>query len=102
MTAYVGVNVAEVDGLASPTIVPAATSIAAFVGVTERGPLNTSVRVSDLDAFAARFGHLIATGYLGYAIEGFFANGGREAHVCRVAGAASVAASLALNNRAAV
>jgi phage tail sheath protein FI len=101
MSAYVGVNVVEVDGLASPTIVPAATSIAAFVGVTERGPLNTSVRVSDLDAFAARFGGLIATGYLGYAIQGFFLNGGREAHVCRIAGAASVPAALNLNNRAA-
>jgi phage tail sheath protein FI len=102
MSTYVGVNVVEVDGLASPTIVPAATSIAAFVGVTERGPLNTPVRVSDLDAFEARFGGLIATGYIGYAIRGFFGNGGREAHVCRVAGAASATASLPLNNRAAV
>jgi phage tail sheath protein FI len=101
MSAYVGVNVEEVDGLASPTIVPAATSIAAFIGVTERGPLNTPVRVSDLDAFAARFGSVIATGYLGYAVTGFFGNGGREAHVCRIAGGASAAARLDLNNRAA-
>ena len=56
MSAYVGVNVVEVDGVASPTIVPAATSIAALIGVTERGPLNTPVRVSDLATFAARFG----------------------------------------------
>ena len=101
MSAYVGVNVAEVDGPASPTIVPAATSIAAFVGVTERGPLNQSVRISDLDAFQARFGGVVASGYLGYAIQGFFRNGGREAHVCRVAGAARAAATLPLNDRAA-
>jgi phage tail sheath protein FI len=99
MSAYVGVNVVEVDGVASPTIVPAATSIAALIGVTERGPLNAPVRVSDLDTFAARFGGVIATGYVGYAIEGFFKNGGREAHVCRIAGTASAAAFVLLNNR---
>jgi phage tail sheath protein FI len=99
MSTYVGVNVVEVDGLASPTIVPAATSVAAFVGVTERGPLNAPVRVSDADAFEARFGAVIATGYLGYALQGFFGNGGREAHICRVAGSAAASASVALDDR---
>jgi phage tail sheath protein FI len=99
MSTYVGVNVVEVDGLASPTIVPAATSVAAFVGVTERGPVNAPVRVSDADAFEARFGAVIATGYLGYAVQGFFGNGGREAHVCRIAGSAAADASVALNDR---
>ena len=100
MTTYVGVNVVEVDGIGSPTIVPATTSVAGFVGVTERGPLNTSVTVTDLDTFAARFGNVIATGYLAYAVQGFFLNGGREAHICRVAGSGTTAASLAVNNRA--
>jgi phage tail sheath protein FI len=99
MSTYVGVNVVEVDGLASPTIVPAATSVAAFVGVTERGPLNTPVRVSDPDAFGSRFGAVIANGYLGYAVQGFFGNGGREALICRVAGSAAATASVALDDR---
>jgi hypothetical protein len=99
MSTFVGVNVAEVDGLASPTIQPAATSVAAFVGVTERGPLNTSVRVSDVDAFEARFGGHVASALLAYAMQGFFSNGGREAHVCRVAGTAAAPATLTLNNR---
>jgi hypothetical protein len=99
MSTYVGINVVEVDGLASPTIVPAATSVAAFLGVTERGPLNAPVRVSDPDAFETRFGGLVATGYLGYAVQGFFGNGGREAHICRIAGGAATTASARLDDR---
>lgn len=99
MSTYVGVNVVEVVGLASPTIVPAATSVAAFVGVTERGPLNAPVRVSDADAFEARFGATVTSGYLGYAVQGFFGNGGREAHICRIAGSAAATASVRLEDR---
>jgi len=99
MSTYVGVNVVEVDGLASPTIVPAATSVAAFIGVTERGPVNAPVRVSDADEFETRFGGVIATGYVGYAVRGFFGNGGREAHICRIAGNAAATASAALEDR---
>lgn len=99
MSAYVGINVVEVDGPASPTIVPAPTSVAGFVGVTERGPLNTPIRVTDPGEFEAHFGGHIANGYLAYAIAGFFLNGGREAHVCRVAGSAGSPAGVNLNDR---
>lgn len=100
MSTYVGVNVAEVDGTASPAIVPAPTSVAAFVGIAERGPLNVPVRVSDADGYAARFGGPISGGYLGYAVAGFFANGGREAYVCRIAGAATKPSMVTLDDRA--
>jgi phage tail sheath protein FI len=44
MTLNVGVNVIEVDGRASPTIQAAPTSVAAFIGLAERGAPNRPVR----------------------------------------------------------
>jgi phage tail sheath protein FI len=98
MALNVGINVQEVDGRAVPAIPAAATSVAAFVGVTDRGVPNRPVRVTSLAQFRDRFGGFVSTGYVGYAIEGFFLNGGREAYVARVTGAGSVPASVILTN----
>jgi uncharacterized protein len=95
----VGVSVSEVDGRASPAIQPAPTSVAAFSGMTERGVPNSPVRISDLKQFQTQFGNHLAGGLLAYAVEGFFLNGGREAYVNRVVGAASAAASVNLLDR---
>lgn len=100
MALHVGVNVVEVDGRASPAIQPAATSIAAFLGLTERGVPDRPVRVTSLEQVRDRFGAARADAYLALAVEGFFLNGGREAHLCRVVGAGSAAASTTLNNGA--
>jgi hypothetical protein len=102
MALDVGINVREVDGRAVPAIPAAATSVAAFVGVTDRGVPNRPVRVTNLAQFYDRFGGFVSTGYVGYAIEGFFLNGGREAYVSRVIGAGSVPASATLTNADAV
>jgi uncharacterized protein len=61
--------------------------IAGFVGIAERGPLNQPVRVESWNAFTSTFGAHIAAGYLAYAVEAFFANGGRTCWVVRVADA---------------
>lgn len=100
MAVNVGINVIEVDGRASPTIAAAATSVAAFVGRTERGIPNRPVRVTDAQQFSDRFGGYLADGYLAYAVNGFFLNGGREAYINRVSGAGSAAAAVTLLNRA--
>src|SRR5262245_5672618 len=100
MPLQVGVNVTEVDGRASPVLQAAPTSVAAFVGRTRRGVPNQAVRVTSLDQFAARFGGHHPDGYLPQAVTGFFLNGGREAHIVRVTGAGSSAASATLNDRA--
>ena len=100
MALDVGVNVLEVDGRAVPAIAAAPTSVAAFIGVTDRGVPNRSVRVTSTAQFRERFGSAVNTGYAAYAIEGFFLNGGREAYVSRVVGAGSVPASVTLNNTA--
>jgi phage tail sheath protein FI len=99
MALDVGINVVEVDGKSSPTIQGAPTSVAAFIGVTERGVPNLPVRLATLDQFRSRFGANRADAYLAYAIEGFFLNGGVEAYVNRVVGAGSVPASATLSNR---
>jgi phage tail sheath protein FI len=99
MVLNVGVNVIEVDGRASPAIQPAATSIAAFIGLTERGVPNQTVQVFGLDTFLERFGSHRADGYLAHAVEGFLQNGGAEAHVTRVVPAGSAAANRTLTDR---
>ena len=54
------------------------TSTAAFVGVTERGPILPRVVTGWLD-YQQRFGGLVppAVSYLPWAVRGFFENGGR-------------------------
>jgi Bacteriophage tail sheath protein len=59
--------------------------IAGFVGIAERGPLHQPVRAESWNAFTSVFGGHIAAGYLAYAVEAFFANGGRTCWVVRVA-----------------
>lgn len=61
------------------------TGIPGFIGMTERGPTNEPVRVTSLEDFHYTFGRLDEASYLADAIKGFFANGGRQAYVLRVA-----------------
>lgn len=78
-----GVYVEEVPRGPLP-IVPLATSVTAFVGRAERGPVNKAVAVGSEAAFEAVFGALAADSGLGYAVRAFFANGGRSAVIVRV------------------
>jgi phage tail sheath protein FI len=93
MSLNVGINVVEVDGRATPAIAAAPTSVAAFVGRTERGPVDRPVRLTSLAQFRERFGANLADGLLGYAVEGFFANGGTTAYVVRAAGGGTPAST---------
>jgi hypothetical protein len=60
------------------------TSRAAFVGRTLRGPVNRPIIVTSFAEFQHAFGGLWQPSPLGYAVEQFFDNGGREAVVVRV------------------
>lgn len=99
MARNIGVNVVEVDGRASPTIQPAATSVAAFLGITDRGVADRPVRIASYAQFEERFGGFRPDSYLAYAVQGFFLNGGREAYIVRVTGAAARPAVLSVNDR---
>jgi uncharacterized protein len=72
-----------------------ATARTAFVGRTLRGPVNRPVFIKSFAEFQHVFGGLWQPSLLGYAIEQFFENGGREALVVRVVNGAR-SASLTL------
>ena len=68
-----------------PAIEPARVDVAAFVCVTERGPLNTPVRCGSWATFQRVFGDFTQTGLGAYALKAFFDGGGQVAWVVRVA-----------------
>jgi len=61
------------------------TSIAAFVGWAAQGPTDGAQRVSSFQDFIEQFGGLDRRSLLGYSVRQFFANGGRDAYVVRLA-----------------
>ncbi|HEX7317562.1 MAG TPA: phage tail sheath C-terminal domain-containing protein [Pyrinomonadaceae bacterium] len=75
----------ERQDTASPLIGPLRTDIAGFVGIAERGPLHEAVKLESLAQFTNVFGGKVAQGYLAYAVDGFFTNGGQTCWVVRVA-----------------
>jgi hypothetical protein len=102
MATNIGVNVVEVDGLGAPSVTGAATSVAAFNILTERGIPNTPQRVTAFGQFVERFGSYFSGGEGAYLVRGFFDNGGRTAYINRVADPAATPASLTLKDGAAV
>ena len=59
------------------------TSIAAMVGVTERGPIATPTLVTSFDEFRAIFGGFTADADATLAAQGFFENGGQFLYMVR-------------------
>jgi hypothetical protein len=100
MAFNIGINVVETDGSAAPAIAGAPTSVAGLVLRSRRGPTGEAVRVSNLQQFVARFGGHDSRFVGAYCVDGFFANGGREAYVARVIGSGGAAASVTLTDRA--
>jgi hypothetical protein len=78
-----GLQVAEERG-PDQSISRLPTARTAFVGRTLRGPVNRPVFIRSFAEFQHGFGGLWQPSLLGYAIEQFFDNGGREALVVRV------------------
>lgn len=60
------------------------TSIAAMVGVTERGPVNVPTLVTSFDEYKQYFGGFTADSDVALAAQGFFENGGQFLYVVRV------------------
>lgn len=79
-----GVALERSDAARAPTVV-LRTDVAGLVGLTERGPLDTPVRVESMRQFHAHFGGFIEGGYAAWAARGFFENGGRRLWVVRAA-----------------
>ncbi|GAB3764848.1 hypothetical protein GCM10028796_20800 [Ramlibacter monticola] len=66
------------------------TSTAGFVGVTAKGVPNKATFITSWRAFVTKFGDVSRDGpYLPYAVEQFFANGGKRCYVVRALSDAS-------------
>jgi phage tail sheath protein FI len=78
-----GLQAAEERG-PDQSISPLPTARTAFVGRTLRGPVNRPVFIKSFAEFQQVFGGLWQPSLLGYAIEQYFDNGGREALIVRV------------------
>ncbi len=78
-----GVYIEEIERGPRP-IEGVATSTAAFLGETERGPTKPRL-VTSYNDYKRWFGGVFsATKYMPYAVSGFFENGGRRAFISRI------------------
>src|SRR4051812_27100067 len=78
-----GVFIEEIERGPRP-IEGVATSTAAFLGETERGPTRPRL-VTSYNEYRRWFGGVFGPNkYLPYAVNGFFDNGGKRAYICRI------------------
>lgn len=97
---YPGVYVEEVPSGVRP-ITAASTSIAAFIGIAERGPVGEAVKIFNFTEYQNRYGGFIPNSFLSHAVYQFFNNGGTQCYTVRVAGANAAKANIVLRDRAA-
>src|SRR5438128_4446266 len=95
---YPGVYVQEVSSGVRPIAI-ASTSTAAFVGLAEMGPDQTT-RVTNWTEFQRYYGSFIRDGYLAQSVFQYFNNGGRQCYIVRVTRSDAVVATVAVQNRA--
>jgi uncharacterized protein len=80
-----GVYVEEVARGARP-IEGVGTSVAAFIGLAPKGPLNEPTLVTNWSQYVEAFGDFTEDYYLAHSVYGFFNNGGSTCYVVRVGG----------------
>lgn len=81
--AVAGFEISEQNG-PGHAIARVATGIAAFIGRSLKGPVDTPVLVRSFAEYVRIFGGLWQPATLGYAVEQYFENGGRTAIIVRV------------------
>lgn len=77
-----------------------ASAVAAFIGDGSQGPSSPAL-VTSWSNFVAQFGSFSSSPYLAMALFYFFANGGGNAYVYRIAGTGAATATRILNDTAA-
>jgi phage tail sheath protein FI len=90
-----GVYVEEVDKGSKP-IEGAGTSVAAFVGFAEKGPVGQPTFIPNWTEFTTTFGGFVKGTYLANAVYGYFLNGGGRCYVSRLPGGSAAAATKAV------
>ncbi|MBL4901405.1 MAG: phage tail sheath family protein [Desulfocapsa sp.] len=96
--AYPGVYVEEVSSGVRP-IAAASTSIAAFIGVAEKGLLGKAVRVYNFTEYQNKYGGFLGNSFLSHSVYQFFNNGGSQCSIIRVSGENTESAAITLNDR---
>ena len=87
-----GVYIEEIERGPKP-IEGVATSTAAFLGETERGPTWPRL-ITSYNEYLRLFGDVFTDGkYMPYAVKAFFDNGGRRVYITRIAGEGATPAS---------
>lgn len=78
-----GVYIQELQKL-SHAIIPASTSVTAFIGRALRGPVNEPILIHNMGEFNQTFGGIWSNSRMSYAINQYYQNGGGEAVIVRV------------------
>ena len=94
VTLYPGVYVTEIPSGIRP-ITGVATSITAFLGRALKGPVNQPVTVNGFADYQRIFGGLWMYSTVSFAVSDFFANGGGQALVVRLASSDATASTIA-------
>lgn len=94
---YPGVYVEELPS-GVHTITGVSTAVTAFIGNFAMGPMNEHVTVNSIADVERTFGPLAANSEAGYAVRQFFANGGGQAVIVRVAAGTPQTASIQLGD----
>jgi phage tail sheath protein FI len=80
---YPGVYIEEIPS-GVRTITGVATSITAFIGRAKKGPLDEPTLVQSAAEFERKFGGLWKDSTMSYAVQHYFAHGGKDALIVRV------------------
>lgn len=80
---YPGVYIEEIPS-GVRTITGVSTSVAAFVGRAQRGPVNTPATIHSFGDFERQFGGLWVDSSMSFAVRDFFMNGGSQAVIVRL------------------
>lgn len=91
--------------MTNPSIQPVSSSVAAFYGITQRGPANVAVPVSSWTDYVNKYSFglpsaFYASGYNGYSVYGFYMNGGTTMYQTRVTSSSAAAASFTYTDTA--
>ncbi len=91
-----GVYIEEIPSGSKP-IEGVSTSITAFVGQANKGPVGEPVLIGKLDDYTENFGTITSENdHLGLAVLAFYLNGGKAAYICRLTSDAAQTASVDL------
>ncbi|MEW6732888.1 MAG: phage tail sheath C-terminal domain-containing protein [Acidobacteriota bacterium] len=87
---YPGVYIEEIPS-GVRTITGVATSITAFIGRAQRGPVNDPITINNFGDYERIFGGLSLLSSISYAVRDFYLNGGTQAIIVRLHNGATAA-----------